>query len=113
LARDLGERLGCGGLIQTLRRTRVGSFSVDDAVSFDVDADTARHRLLPLAAAVTELPRITLNGAVISALGCGQSVPVTEACADGEAAVLDAVGRLVAVVGVEGDTARPLKVLIQ
>ena len=38
LARDLGERLGCGALVQTLRRTRVGLFVVEDAVPSDADA---------------------------------------------------------------------------
>ena len=28
-ARDLGERLGCGGLIEVLRRTRVGPFTAE------------------------------------------------------------------------------------
>jgi tRNA pseudouridine55 synthase len=31
LARDLGEALGVGGHLTTLRRTRVGSYSIDDA----------------------------------------------------------------------------------
>lgn len=35
LAESLGERLGCGGTVQTLRRERVGSFSVKDAVTMD------------------------------------------------------------------------------
>src|SRR5262245_1008794 len=113
LARDLGERLGCGGLIQTLRRLHVGSFSATDAVSLDADADTARRRLLPLAAAVIELPRITLNASEIGALGRGQSVSITDACASGEAAAFDAAGQLVAVVAIEGGKAQPLKVLIQ
>src|SRR5262245_34951760 len=56
LARDLGERLGCGGLIQTLRRTRVGPFAVEEAVPLDAEAAVARARLQPLAAAVAELP---------------------------------------------------------
>ena len=33
LARDIGEALGCGGYAAALRRTRVGMFSVDDALS--------------------------------------------------------------------------------
>ena len=32
LARDLGERLGCGGCLETLRRERHGRFALDDAV---------------------------------------------------------------------------------
>lgn len=33
LARDIGRRLGCGAYLHGLRRTRIGRFSVDDAVS--------------------------------------------------------------------------------
>lgn len=31
IARDLGEWLGCGGALAALRRTRIGSYSVDNA----------------------------------------------------------------------------------
>lgn len=31
IARDLGELLGCGGALAALRRTRIGSYSVDNA----------------------------------------------------------------------------------
>lgn len=31
LCADIGERLGCGGTMQSLRRTRVGGFSLEDA----------------------------------------------------------------------------------
>lgn len=33
LAHDYGKALGCGGYLQELRRTKIGEFSVDDAVS--------------------------------------------------------------------------------
>src|SRR5262249_38245272 len=74
LARDLGERLGCGGLIQTLRRFRVGRFSVDDALSLDADKSSARARLRPLDEAVAALPRITLADAEIARLRQGQEI---------------------------------------
>jgi tRNA pseudouridine55 synthase len=35
LAMDIGEALGCGGYAAALRRTRIGPFSVDDAVGPD------------------------------------------------------------------------------
>ena len=35
IAHDFGERLGCGGLLSSLRRTNIGSFSVDNAVFVD------------------------------------------------------------------------------
>lgn len=35
IADDLGRKLGCGGVLSSLRRTRIGSFSVDDALKMD------------------------------------------------------------------------------
>lgn len=35
LVNDLGEALGCGACLETLRRLRVGKFSVEEAVPFD------------------------------------------------------------------------------
>ena len=35
LVNDLGDALGCGAALESLRRTKVGRFSVDDAVPFD------------------------------------------------------------------------------
>jgi tRNA pseudouridine55 synthase len=102
LARDLGERLGCGALVQTLRRTRVGPFTVEGALTLDADADTARARVLPAEMAVAELPRFVLPENELKRLCRGQAialpptgetpVPPTE-----EVAVFDASGRLVAV----------------
>ena len=56
VARDLGEKLGGGALVQTLRRTRVGPFTVEDAVTLEMEAATALARLRPLEEAVAELP---------------------------------------------------------
>jgi tRNA pseudouridine55 synthase len=35
LANDFGAALGCGGYLKALRRTKIGSFSVDDALTVD------------------------------------------------------------------------------
>lgn len=35
IANDFGEKLGCGGLLSSLRRTKIGSYSVDDALTID------------------------------------------------------------------------------
>jgi tRNA pseudouridine55 synthase len=104
LARDLGERLGCGGYIESLRRTRVGPFRVEDAVSLDADAATARVRVLPVSAALGELPRVTIADALTARLRQGQGVPTDEMAApDGSAvAVFDSRGGLVAVARFDG-----------
>ena len=98
LARDLGERLGCGALVRTLRRTRLGPFDAAQGVALDADAAAARARLLPLATAVAELPAVTVTADQTRALRQGQVVAATVAPADGAAvAVFDAGGALVGV----------------
>lgn len=47
IARDLGEALGTGGLVQTLRRTRVGPFTADDALLLPANTHDAFKKLLP------------------------------------------------------------------
>jgi tRNA pseudouridine55 synthase len=76
LARDLGDRLGCGALVETLRRTRIGPFVVTDAVSLETDGTNARSRLLPLSAAVASMPRLTLDAVQAIKVRQGQSLPV-------------------------------------
>ncbi len=36
LARDIGERLGCGAYLETLKRTAIGPYSLDDAINVDI-----------------------------------------------------------------------------
>lgn len=96
LARDLGEKLGCGGYIQSLRRTRVGPFTLARALPLDADRDTARQALLPLAEAVCSLPAITLPHCDIARLRQGQAVAATVP-AGAECAVFSEQGQLVAV----------------
>jgi tRNA pseudouridine55 synthase len=114
LARDLGERLGCGAYVEALRRTRVGPFRAEDAVGLGAEHDAARARLLPAALAVAELPRVTLRGRDLEGLRRGQAVPLPASTAgQGEVAVFDAADALVAVATADGERRllRPAKVL--
>ncbi len=52
LARDLGAALGCGGHLTALRRTVVGPFGLDRAVSLDTFGELGRAAVTPLAEAV-------------------------------------------------------------
>jgi tRNA pseudouridine55 synthase len=109
LAHDIGEALGCGAHLEALRRTRVGRFRVDDALTLDrVESDGAA-RLAPAsdllghmtAVTVTELGvrRIAHGNPVTPSLtenGLSPLFPLTEGdvrfCR-----VLDGSGRLLAV----------------
>ncbi len=57
VARDLGERLGVGGHLVALRRTRSGAFDLSAAVAIDKLAGAA-ERLRPLDELLPELPAV-------------------------------------------------------
>jgi tRNA pseudouridine55 synthase len=117
LARDLGERLGCGALVESLRRMRVGPFRAEQALGLHADAATARDRLLPIATAVCALPRATLNTADMARVRQGQALPLDERNVPPDAnalALVDPEGKqLVAVAAVDRvrQVLRPVKVL--
>jgi tRNA pseudouridine55 synthase len=79
LARDLGDKLECGALVETLRRTRIGPFTLGDALPLDTTPAVARARLLPLSAAVAELPALELTCEQLQQLTVGQAIPFTGA----------------------------------
>ena len=109
IARDLGSALGVGGYVTVLRRLRIGPFTVDDAVTLDMDAEAARTKVLPTAAAVTELLVVRLATDEVRRLRNGQAVP---ASGEGEVAVLDEAGELVAVGRIVGGWLKPEKVMV-
>jgi len=65
LAHDLGESLGCGAHLTSLRRTESGPFSVEQALtpspSRETDAQDYRARAVRPADAVPHLPRAVLT----------------------------------------------------
>jgi tRNA pseudouridine55 synthase len=65
LARDLGERLGTGGHLVALRRTRVGAVTLDEALPLaDAERDpaAAAAHVVPMSRMLTDLPAMTLDG---------------------------------------------------
>lgn len=103
LARDLGERLGCGGLVERLRRTRVGPFTEEDALALDATGAEARARLRPARDALVDLPWLRVPADLAWRLRQGQAVPPPEgtpaspAAGEIEFAVFDPGGGLVGV----------------
>jgi tRNA pseudouridine55 synthase len=72
LARDIGERLGCGATLQSLVRTRVGGFLIDDAVGIE-DPDLV-SRLIPVGKALAFLPGATVTAAAVPRLLSGRAL---------------------------------------
>jgi len=51
LARDIGEALGTGGMLHSLRRTRVGSFDIKDSITPDeLPEEMVQDDLMPIPA---------------------------------------------------------------
>lgn len=123
LARDLGGGLGVGGHLTALRRTRVGPFSVSDAmvlperaapegdVSPGGTAPPAIDPLLlhPADVAARLFPTVRVDDDQVRELGNGKRIPLPGLEAgEGPIAVIAPDGRLVGLVGYDGERARVL-----
>lgn len=119
IARDVGEALGCGGLVDVLVRTRIGPFTLEDAAELDgLSAESLPGLLRPTAEAVAGLPRMVLAPAQVAAVAAGRRIPIEPTmdlgAAPGPIALLDGDGRLVALGESDPDGGRiqPRKVLV-
>ncbi len=114
LARDLGQRLGCGGLVQKLRRTRIGPvFTEKEAVTVDIDKDEARRRLLSMETGARAFGCVLfMDESKIAALAQGKALPWDSGREDGISSVFSPEQKLVAIVEFdrEAKSVRPVKV---
>lgn len=108
VARDVGARLGCGGHLAALTRTRVGPFRLEDAVAPTAVTPGA---VRDAAALVAELPRRELDDAECSFVLHGRSIAAGRGTGDGGQVALFCQGRLVAVAERVGDVLKPRVVL--
>lgn len=110
IGRDLGEILGCGALMTSLRRMSVGSFAVEDAVAFDgLDENRLRQMLRPALAAVENHPRRIVDADEIRALRQGRAIPIgtlTTTEAGTEIALIDNDEALIGIARIEKDRLR-------
>jgi tRNA pseudouridine55 synthase len=112
IARDLGEKLGCGGLVETLRRTRVGPFTAEQGIGIDVPPEEGRAKLLPMAAATVGMARVDVDGQAARWFRQGQRIVLKRAESlpgGSEVAVLDHRGELIGIGAIErGGSVRPV-----
>jgi tRNA pseudouridine55 synthase len=114
LARDIGERLGCGGILERLTRTRFGPFALADTVPLGrLEADggsAAEAAMLGLADALAHLRSLHADASTAARLRAGQQAALARLAVPGEAGenarVLGPGGELVAVVAESGGTWR-------
>lgn len=92
IARDVGELLGCGGYLESLRRTRAGRFDVADAVAPE---DATAERVLPLEAVLDDVPRVDVPEADLDRLMSGQELSGAE-MEEGAEPILWCAGKVIA-----------------
>jgi tRNA pseudouridine55 synthase len=76
LARDLGNRLGCGGLMHQLVRTAIGPYTLANAVLLEQlpSGDSVAAHLLPAASIVSHLPAYDLSADSLAAVRLGKAI---------------------------------------
>jgi tRNA pseudouridine55 synthase len=115
LAMDIGRALGCGASLTALRRTAVGPFDLDAALTLEaIEADpaAARARLLPPEALVAGLPRVEATPEDARRFAHGQTVAPAGGPEAGEAALFAPGGRFLGVGRVEaGGRIAPLRLV--
>ena len=107
LARDLGELLGVGGHLTALRRTRVGPFGLQQALTLEQLAELADPVVLPLPQAIAStMPVRRLTPAEASELSYGR--PIAAAGIDGTYGGIAETGEAVALLRESDGRARPV-----
>ena len=106
LCRELGERLGVGGCLEALERTRSGSFYLKDSLSMEelkkrIEEGNLSGLLLPSGTLLGEMPALTLDDESLAGFCQGRAV---KAPGLGAALfqVLNARGRLAGIGAADG-----------
>ena len=104
LAHDLGQAIGCGAHVTELRRSRVGKFNIDEAVTIE-NAD--QEHLIPLASALEPMPLVKLNDGQFKLVQNGNFIRVQQSPNDEYAALTDQEGNVISVARVVHNELHP------
>ena len=110
LAEDFGKRLGIGAHLAELRRTRVGNFSIETAVTMEqlqenIAEEALGRALLTPNAALAHLPAVDLNGENVRKVlnGVNVSVPKPAWANNAPVRLCDEHGQLIAIGSFEAE----------
>lgn len=107
LARDIGQQLGVGGHLTSLRRTRIGPFGIDSARSLEDLAE--RFEITDMnQAARAVFPRVLLDAENSNRVRHGMSIPAVHMPSAEPVAVFDTEGEFLAVYQHDGTVAKAL-----
>ena len=110
LCHDIGQALGCGGCMSSLRRTKAGGYGLDRAVTMEeiISMDDPAACLLPVDSVFDRLPRVTVHENQLRAIYNGAAVKAS-GLADGSYRVYAPDGTFLMVGLAEGGTLKTVK----
>jgi tRNA pseudouridine55 synthase len=121
LAHDLGQTLGCGAHLETLRRTRAGEFGQEVSTPLqeaESDPERAKASIVPPERLLSGIPAVTLNDRGVWRATHGNEVRTSDLAGpfggtDGRCRLLDGAGRLLGIADAgPGGVLRPVLVLV-
>jgi len=113
LCHELGQALGCGGCMSSLRRLQAGDFSVEQALTLEqlqraADEGRAQELLLPVDVLFSSCPELTLPPAAAARIKNGNPVSVG-AAPEGRCRVYGPEGEFLALGVVQDGRLRTIK----
>lgn len=98
LCADIGEKLGVGAYMNTLRRTRTGCFSIEDSHTLEELKEIgAENALIPLDMIFKEYPAVTLNPKQVKSVTNGVAMTYRDGIEGQCYRVYDSEGRFLCV----------------
>ncbi len=112
LCHDIGETLGCGGCMSSLRRIRAGAFSIENAYTLDTireaaERGEAEHLLLPVDCLFREYPALNIDARSEGRIRCGSSIAAS--AAEGDYRVYGPDGAFLALARASGGELKTIK----
>ena len=89
LCHDIGSKLGCGGTLSDLRRTRAGVYTIDKSFALDevlaaISTDSVNGLILPIDSIFSNYPSITLSEDEVFKAKNGAACSTEEKTANGK-----------------------------
>jgi tRNA pseudouridine55 synthase len=112
LCQDIGRKLGCPAVMSFLVRTKVGDFTLEQAVSIEEISNKKEAIVLPLDFAVAHLPLVKLSPSECKDLQQGKAV-FTQTCPSSLVRLYDTQERLVGIGQYDSTSSllKPVKIL--
>lgn len=117
IAHDLGRALGCYAHVTMLRRTQVGKFHENSAISLEkleelVHSAAVNERLLPIASVLDDIPALELDPMSARRLSQGQTIPLPSPMPEGTIVQVLSDGRLTLIAKAEEGVLKTVRVFL-